>query len=52
MGVPQGSKLGASLFSSYISHPTSDVVIRMYADDTVIYTHEREAEKVSTTDEC
>ncbi len=51
MWVPQGSILGPLLFSLYMNDLPAiceDVEIEMYADDTVVYTHGRDADQVAT----
>ncbi len=49
-GVPQGSTLGPLLFSLYLNDfpdVCPDVHIQMYADDTVIYVHDKTKEQVA-----
>lgn len=50
LGVPQGSILGPLLFSIYIKNLPSvcnDADLIMYADDTVLYTHRKNATEVA-----
>lgn len=51
MGVPQGSILGPLFFSLYINDLPSvcqGVDIQMYTDDTVFYTHGKNADEVAS----
>lgn len=50
MGTPQGSILGPLHFTLYINDLPSicgdDIKMHMYADDTVIHTHENDVNEV------